>query len=350
MRRYDVGHGGARLLLAGVAAAIVLFILWMASHAILIVFAGVLFGVLLDACVRGLGYLLPLSRVWLLTIVCVAFLACLSLLLLTGGIYVFQELDYLRRLLNEQISMLREQAIGLGLDLGKDEDRGGLIGFLTGDPAAIVGPATTALTTLSSVILNSIIIFITGIFAAANPTLYRDGVARLFPVKRRARITGALDEVGSVLRWWLLGQVAAMALIGLSVTIALTLLGVPAPMLLGLQAGLLSFVPFVGPILGGVPIGLAAMQLGLFTMAMTLLAYTIIQSIEGYLLTPLIQDRVVHLPPLLTIAAILVFAAIFGEVSVAVATPLVAAARVLVLRLYIEDELESAAHPATQAV
>jgi len=89
MRRADGRHGGPQLLLAGVAAVIGLFVLWMAANAILIVFAGVLIGVLLDACVRGVGYLLPLSRVWLLTIVCVAVLASLSLLLLTGGIYIF---------------------------------------------------------------------------------------------------------------------------------------------------------------------------------------------------------------------------------------------------------------------
>ncbi|MDP2358285.1 MAG: AI-2E family transporter [Beijerinckiaceae bacterium] len=334
------------LALGGVVIAL---LIWLASEAFLILFAGVLFGVLLDASVRSLGYVLPLGRGWLLGIACLIFFSVLAVAITIGGLYFVQEFDSVRRLISAQLTNLHEQAAKLGILPGASgtvDAGGGLRNFLFSDPGAMVGSATTALATVSGVMFNAIIIAIIGIFAAASPILYRDGFLRLFPMDMRARLRETLNSIGEALRWWLVGQIAAMILIGVSITVALVLMGVPAPFLLGFQAGLLGFIPFIGPIIAAVPIMLTAMTLGMETALMVLIVYTIIQSIEGYLLTPLIQERAVHLPPLLTIAAILIFGALFGEVSVALATPFVAIARLAVLELYVEPVIEKPQMPS----
>jgi predicted PurR-regulated permease PerM len=143
-----------------------------------------------------------------------------------------------------------------------------------------------------------------------------------------------------VLRWWLAGQLVAMMLIGVSVATLLWVLGVPGALFLGIQAGVLGFIPYLGPLVAAIPIALAVMPMGVFWLTTILLLYATIQIIEGYLLTPLIHQQAVSLPPLLTLSSLLVMGALFGLPGVILSTPLIAAGRVAVLRLYIERWLE----------
>jgi len=109
--------------------------------------------------------------------------------------------------------------------------------------------------------------------------------------------------------------------------------------LLGAQAGLSNFVPYLGPILAAIPVALVAMPLGLSMLIWEVGIYTVIQSIEGYVIGPLIQRRAVELPPAWALVAIVLFGSLFGVLGIALAMPLFAIGRVAVLRLYVEDYL-----------
>ena len=109
---------------------------------------------------------------------------------------------------------------------------------------------------------------------------------------------------------------------------------------LGVIAGALDFVPFAGPILAAVPGILVAIGTGSTQVVSVLLLYFAIQLVEGYVLTPLIEQRSVHLPPALTIGAQVMLGVLVGPVGVAVATPLTAVIVVLIEKLYVEDKLE----------
>jgi predicted PurR-regulated permease PerM len=187
------------------------------------------------------------------------------------------------------------------------------------------------------------LILFVGLFAAAQPALYVKGVQKLVRPRVAGRVGEVLGEAGATLRWWLLGQLAAMVMIGLTTWAAMALLGLPSSALLGLQAGLLSFIPYLGPLLGGIAIGLVAASQGMSVLLWALGLYIVIQSIEGYLITPLIQRQAVHLPPLLTLAALILFGAAFGIMGVILATPLAAVLRVFILRFYVEDVLHRGA-------
>jgi predicted PurR-regulated permease PerM len=105
------------------------------------------------------------------------------------------------------------------------------------------------------------------------------------------------------------------------------------------QAGLSNFIPYLGPIVATIPIALVAMPLGASLLIWAVVIYTIIQSIEGYVIGPLIQRQAVEIPPAWTLVAIVLLGALFGVMGIALAMPLVAIGRVAIIRFYVEGYL-----------
>jgi len=178
-----------------------------------------------------------------------------------------------------------------------------------------------------------------GLYMAADPTLYRRGFLRLVPIRFREHTGDILDELHETLRAWLVGTFAVMIIVGVLITTGLWLLGVPLALALGLIAFFLEFVPYIGPILAAIPAVLVASSLGSREVLFVVLLYWAVQSLEGYVLTPLIYQKRLHIPPMITIGAQVVLGTLLGVVGVIFATPLTACAMVLVQRLYVEDAL-----------
>ncbi len=298
---------------------------------------------ILDAGTVGLGRILPIGRLWRLAIVSTGALVILAGVAVLGGLNLGERIVDLINMAIEQIEVLGKRLEDNGFipapESAEGEGTTGIGTFLP-DPETLFGHAQTAFGLTTGVLTNTVIILFLGLFFAANPSGYRDGFLRLLPVDRRARVREVSIEAGHSLRWWLLGQIAMMVLVGVSISIMLVIVGVPNAILLGALAGLLNFIPFLGPILAAIPVFLATMPEGMMTLAVVMGLFVIIQSIEGYLFAPLIQERAVHLPPAWNLAALVIFGALFGAIGVALATPLLAVARIFVLRLYVEDALE----------
>jgi predicted PurR-regulated permease PerM len=211
---------------------------------------------------------------------------------------------------------------------------GGGDGAATGAMAAL-GSVFGAASAWSTYLLTG---FFVGLFAAANPRLYIDGTADLFPIRHRARVREALFRIGKALRWWLIGQAIAMLLIGISTWLVLWAFGVPLAPVLGVVVGLLGFIPYLGPIIGAVPVALVAATLGATTFLYVIAAYTAVQMIEGYVITPMIQHRMVYLPPFFTIITQILLGMVLGIKGFVLATPLAAVLLVL-SRFYRRDVL-----------
>ena len=179
---------------------------------------------------------------------------------------------------------------------------------------------------------EAIFVVLIGGFIAADPAAYRRSIVELLPLPRRHSTGVILDESALFVRRWLIGQLAAMLFLAILTWIMLMALGVHSPLLLGIQAGLFDFVPYLGAVVGAGPILLMALPLGTTTLLITLGLYAVIHVGVGYVVIPMIQKQAVDLAPAWTLAGLILFGSLFGVASVAVATPVVA-----VVRKYISE-------------
>ncbi len=205
------------------------------------------------------------------------------------------------------------------------------------------GKAFSILTNLFSTTLGLVanlgVILFVGIFIAVDPTLYRDGFARLFPLTRRSRVKEVLDKIGSTLFSWLLGRFMTMAITGSGTATALFALGVPMAGTVGVITGLLTFVPNIGGFLALFLAMLVALPQGLATVGWVVVLYAALQLLESNVITPLLQQHQTSIPPALLISVQALMGAIAGFLGLMVATPLLAATLVLVQQVWIEDVL-----------
>lgn len=326
-------------LLIVLAIAVGLALTWYNVSSLLLLFAGILFAAFIDACIRGLGRFMPIGRPARFALVALV-LACLSALAIAWGIANLPEQARgLIRVMDAQIDILQGHLTPYGIDLFGPDGRQDLSQLIV-DPGILFGHVHRAVSGAYAVAINTIVIVCLGLFFAANPGGYRDGTLTLLPVPWRTRVREVMDEMGLTLRSWLLGQLVRSAVLAVTLGIAFHLLGLPGASLLGLQAGLANFIPYLGPLLAAGPVALVAMPLGPSTLVWAMVIYFSLQTIEGFVLAPLIQRQAVNVPPAWTLLAIVIFGAMFGAMGIALATPLLAVGRIAVLRLYVEDWLQ----------
>jgi predicted PurR-regulated permease PerM len=186
-------------------------------------------------------------------------------------------------------------------------------------------------------IAGVLLIIFLAIYIAADPDTYHAGLMHLFPKRSRKRAGEILSAMATVLRKWLVTQLIAMAVIGAVTTVVLLSLKVKAALALGVIAGLLEFIPTVGPILSAVP----AVAMGFVDSPQKALyiavAYIGIQFLENHILIPILMKGGVDIPPALTILAQALATLLFGFLGLMVAVPLMAATMVAVKMLYVED-------------
>jgi predicted PurR-regulated permease PerM len=321
------------------AIAIGLALVLYTAPSLLLLFAGILFATLLDACTRGLGHILPVARAWRFALVTLG-LASLAVLAIGWGIVRFPaQVQMLMQVMDTQLGVLEGHLAAFGIDLFGPGGRQDLSNFIA-DPGRLFGHVQYAVSGAYAVGINTIVIVCLGLFFAGAPSAYREGVLILVPIAARARVREVMDEMGQVLRSWLLGQLVRSAIVAVVLAVTLHLLGLPGAPLLGLQAGVANFIPYLGPLIAALPIALVAMPLGLSTLAWVLVIYFAIQTIEGFVIAPLIQKGSVNVAPAWTLFAIVIFGALFGALGVALAAPLLAVGRIAVLRFYVEDWLK----------
>jgi predicted PurR-regulated permease PerM len=204
----------------------------------------------------------------------------------------------------------------------------------------LIAQALSLLSTTLGAIGSAIVIFFIGLYLAIDPATYRDGLVRLIAPHRRDRARDVLFKVGDTLLWWLIGKLASMTVVGALTFVGLWFLEIPLALTLALIACALTFIPNFGPILSAAPAVLLALGESASQASWVVGLYLAVQTVESYLITPLIQQRTVSLPPALTLTAQILAGVLAGVAGLALATPLTAAAVVLVRELYVEDVLE----------
>jgi predicted PurR-regulated permease PerM len=321
------------------ATCVALFLVWQADSSFLIVFAGVLFAAFLDAAARALAPILSLNRTLRLTLVLLMLAALTGLGIVWGAGKLPEQTRLLLQVMDTQLDIFQKHLLTYGVDVLGPEWGRDFAQWLFSDQGRFLRHTQLVLGGASTILTSALVIVFLGILFAFDPTSHRESLVMLAKQSYRARLRAVMDEMGKVLRFWFVGQLIRIVLMTLCVWIALYLMGLPGPFLLGLQAGLSNFIPYLGPIVAAIPIALVAMPLGLSPLVWALVIYTIIQSIEGYMIGPLIQRQAVDTPPAWTLVAIVLLGALFGVMGIALAMPLVAIGRVAIIRFYVEDYL-----------
>jgi predicted PurR-regulated permease PerM len=182
------------------------------------------------------------------------------------------------------------------------------------------------------------------VFIAADPALYRKGLALMFPREQRPLANEALIDAGLALRQWVVGLFAVMAFIGVFCGVGLWLAGVPSAAGLGLIAGLFELIPYLGPLISMLPVSLVAAAKGPETLWLGLGVMLIVHWVEAAIVSPLVQKKVVSLPPAVSVFGVIAGGMLFGPVGLVFASPLLVVAMVLVKRLWVEEALHTPTH------
>ncbi len=311
---------------------------WLAGNVLLLIFASILVAVLLSGATKKLMQWLPLSRGVALMLVLLLTIIVFGLAGYLLAPRIAEQIDPLISTLPSSVQDMRMylQQYGWMRDILETLPPAEQI---MSDLSGMVAQARLVFSGLLGAIANFVIVLFVAIYLASRPHTYIDGFLKLVSKRNRPRGREVFQELGATLELWLLGKMLSMIIVGTTTAIGLTLLDVPLAITLGVLAGLFDFIPYLGPILAGVPAVLIAFSESPSTALYVLFLFIAIQMAEGYLLLPLVERQTVSLPPALTITMQVLLALPFGLLGIALATPLTAVLCVVIVMLYVQDVL-----------
>lgn len=208
------------------------------------------------------------------------------------------------------------------------QGKGTVVSFLSGFFTSVFG-----------LIADLFIIIVVGFFFLATPKLYKTIIVKAFPLGKRKRAREVVTAQYITLKSWLAGKLFDMFVVAVLTTIGLLLLGIPLALTLGIIAGLLAFIPNLGPLIAQIPALLIAYLQGPEYVLYVFILYNGIQLIESNLLLPLIQKHQVSIAP----AVILLFQVLLGIVTgllgLIIAVPILVVLMVFIKMVYLQDVL-----------
>ncbi len=322
---------------------------WRIFHILMLTFASVLIAVFLRGLANQLSDRSKLKPGWSLLLVTLVLLAAFTAMIWLLAPQVSAQVGELSADIPVAIERLRESIASYAWGEFLLAQLPDTPGDARTDELELLGRVGGIISTTVGGLVDVLFVVFVGIYLAINPGLYIGGAVRLMPLDKRARAEEVIHAVGKQLQWWLVARFVTMILVGIMTGIGLWLLGVPMVLTLALLITFLEFVPVVGPVLASIPAILLAVLISPRLAIYTALFYWLVQSVESYLLTPILQHRIVHLPPALVIIAELVMAVVLGFIGLILATPLLVVIVVVIKHVYIEDVLgERAMEPDGQ--
>jgi len=339
-------------------AALLVFT-WAFATTLFLIFAGILLGVALNAITSLLGRAVGLSHALRLTLVCLVLAGLLSGVIFLGGATIAQQATALSSTIKSQLGnvkgFLERHGIDSSyLDLGNpgtaqadsssSEPPGGpaahslpSAGTLASSGGAIVSQTFKLVLGTVSAVGNFFIVLFLGLTFAAQPSIYRNGLLFMMPAGERPRATVIVDRIGDTLERWLIAQMTTMFAVFLVTWIGLALIGIQSSFILGVQAGLLTFIPTVGALLGGLIVVLASLASGWVAALSAFVLFLGIHVLESYILTPMLQRQALEIPPATLFAFQILLGVVFGIWGLALALPLMAVVKVIMEHFKAED-------------
>jgi predicted PurR-regulated permease PerM len=333
----------------GIALFVALLVFaWHFAATLFLIFAGMLLGVALNAMTGLLGRIVPLPQPVRLAIVVLALVAMLSGIVFLGGTTIAQQATILSNTIKSQLVNVKAFLESHGVDTSffdinsfttpanSSEAPAASTPHLPSASAiasggtAILGQTFKVLLGTVSAVGNFFIVLFLGLAFAVQPSVYREGLLFMAPARHRPRATVIIDRIGFTLERWLIAQIITMAAVFLVTWIGLAVIGIPSSFILGIQAGLLAFIPTVGAILGGLIVVLASLPSGWVAGLSAFILFLGVHALESYILTPIIQRQALDIPPATLFAFQILLGVVFGIWGLALALPLMAIAKVMI--------------------
>jgi predicted PurR-regulated permease PerM len=330
-------------------AALLLFV-WYFAATLFLIFGGMLLGVALNAMTELLGRVVRLPHAPRLTIVCLVLASLLSGVIFLGGTTIAQQVTVLSNTIKSQLVTVKAFLDKNGIDtsyfdLGNSNasaassipETPGTVthnlpsaGTIASSGGAIVSQTLKLLLGTVSAVGNFFIVLFLGLTFAAQPSVYRKGLLFIAPARHRARTTIIVDRIGETLERWLIAQIVTMAVVFLVTWIGLAIIGVQGSFILGIQAGLLTFIPTVGPLVAGLIVVLASFASGWVAAASAFVLFLGVHVLESYILTPILQRQALDIPPATLFAFQILLGVVFGIWGLALALPAMAVVKVMI--------------------
>jgi len=199
-----------------------------------------------------------------------------------------------------------------------------VIGFLSG---SILGYVRGG----GKIFIEGASVLVMALYLARQPVMYRDGLISLFSPRHRAIANNVFDDASATLRAWVVGQLIAMSVLALFTALGLWILGVPYWLAFGIFTGLVAVVPFFGSLFSTILPALFMVASGdWLKVLLVLLLGVLVHVFEANVIVPRIMQRKVDLPPVLTIASVLVMGTLLGAIGLIVAVPVLCVVMVLI--------------------
>lgn len=336
-RRWEVWRRTATAAGVWVVALGVGLLLWFQIHLLLLGFAGVLLAVFLYKLSAGLTRWTGMPYWVSLAVVCAGLVGLLVGAGWLVGNRITDQADALKQQLPsawEQAKGHIRQSAGGRWVLDRVQDAAGSM-----EQSGMVKSGLGLLSSSGTIFAEAFTVLFIGLFGAISPQVYVRGLMRLVPLGRRGLARELLTESGGILWWWIIGQLAAMAFVGVVTGVTVGLLGVPLALTLGLVAALLNFIPNFGPLVAAAPAVVLALAKSPTTALWVAVAYLVIQLVQNHVVTPVIQQQAVQLPPVVMIVAQIFMYYWAGLLGMALAPPLAAVVIHVVERLYVRRTL-----------
>ncbi|HEY8470437.1 MAG TPA: AI-2E family transporter [Longimicrobiales bacterium] len=189
--------------------------------------------------------------------------------------------------------------------------------------------------------IHVVSVLVMGVYLALRPGLYREGFIALVPPVHRDLARDLLSDLGHTLRAWIVGQLLAMVSLGLLTWVGLEALDVPYALAFGVFTGVAAIVPFFGTLVSTLLPALFVLgPQGPITALLVVGLGVVVHLVEANVIAPMIMERQVHLPPVLTMLSVLVMAHLLDVIGLLVAVPVLASVMVVVRRIYVHRVLE----------
>jgi predicted PurR-regulated permease PerM len=338
--------------IGAVAFTALLLFAWYFAATLFLIFAGMLLGVALSAMTAMLGRVVGLPHPLRLTIVCLVLASLLSGVVFLGGATIAQQATALSDTIKAQLVGVKAFLDRNGIDTSYFElGSSGAAAAASSTPAApgtapthnlpsagtlassggaIVSQTFKLLVGTVSAVGNFFIVLFLGLTFAAQPTVYREGLLFMVPARHRPRATAIFDRIGETLERWLMAQILTMFAVFVVTWIGLAIIGIQGSFILGIQAGLLAFIPTVGALIAGLVVVLASLASGWVAAASAFALFLGVHALESYILTPILQRQALNIPPATLFAFQILLGVVFGIWGIALALPLIAIAKVMI--------------------